>query len=430
MFIRRRAAAPILAAAVLVCAPTSSLAAGFAIFEQGARGMGFAGAFAGQADDPSAIFHNAAGIAFLRGKHLYGGGTLIRPSMTFEGADPFPGVGVRETGDVGILAPPAAYYTQQFTDRMVLGVGFHTPFGLRTQWASPDTFSGRYLSTRADLKGFSVNPTIGFKLADRFAVGAGLDIRFSSVTLQRRVPFVNPFTQRVADAAQVQLESNTDMGLGFNVGALAKMSDSLSAGFHYRHKVKADYEGMATFAQLPTGNAQVDARLTAVLPAGSHAVTTSVEFPAIVSAGVAWKPGDWTFAFDVDWYQWSTFRRLDLVFADRPDLNQGIIENYEDSFQYRFGAERRFGETWAARGGYFFDQSPAPAASISPLLPDADRHGFAAGGTWRTGRFHVDAASWLVFSPSRSTEGLNRESFEGTYKSSAITFGLFFGYDF
>jgi long-chain fatty acid transport protein len=426
----RRAAAPLLAAAALALSAPDARAAGFAIFEQGARGMGFAGAFVAQADDPSAIFHNAAGIAFLHGKHVYIGGTLVRPSTSFEGADPFPGSAVREEGDAGIVTPPAAYYTQQFTDRIVLGMGFHTPFGLRTRWASPDTFSGRYLSTRAELRGFSLNPTVAYRLADRFAVGAGLDIRLSSVQLDRRVPFVNPFTQSVADAAEVRLESDTALGFGFNLGALAKISDTLSAGFHYRHKVKADYEGTATFNQLPTGNPQIDARLTAVLPAGSQPVTTAIEFPAIVSGGVAWKPGDWTFELDVDWYQWSTFRRLDIVFTQRTDLNQGTIEDYRDSFQYRFGAERRLDETWTVRGGYFFDESPAPTASVTPLLPDSDRHGLALGGTWRRGRLHLDAASWFIVSPSRSTEGVNRDSFDGSYKNSAVTFGLFLGYDF
>ena len=60
--------------------------------------MGFAGAFTAQANDPSAIFHNAAGIAFLKGKQFYIGGTLIHPSTTFTGADPFPGASVTEGG--------------------------------------------------------------------------------------------------------------------------------------------------------------------------------------------------------------------------------------------------------------------------------------------------------------------------------------------
>jgi len=423
-----RALAAALAACILGPAPAH--AAGFAIFEQGARGMGFAGAFTAQANDPSAIFHNAAGIAFLKGKQFYLGGTLIHPSSTFTGADPFPGASVTEKGDTGLLVPPAAYYTQPFTERLVFGIGLHTPFGLTTSWASPDTFSGRFLSERAELKGFSINPTIGYKLADRFAVGGGLDIRLSSVSLQRRVPVVNPFTQRVIDGASVDISSNTDVGFGFNVGALAKISDSLSAGVHYRHQVKASYKGTANFTQIGTGNAQLDTALTARLPQGSQALTTEIVFPGIFMGGVAYTAGDWTFEADVDWYQWSTFRRLSIAFTDRADLSEDIVENYKDTFQYRFGLERRMGERYAVRGGYFFDQSPAPAASISPLLPDADRHGLALGGTWKAGSFHADAAAWFLLSPSRSTEGVNRDQFNGTYKSHAVTLGIFLGYSF
>jgi long-chain fatty acid transport protein len=429
MSTRRRALVAALAAAC-AAAPVPLAAAGFAIFEQGARGMGFAGAFTAQASDPSAIFHNAAGIAFLKGKQVYLGGTLIRPSSTFTGADPFPGASVTEKGNTGLLVPPAAYYTHQFSERMVLGIGLHTPFGLRTSWASPQSFSGRFLSQRADLKGFSINPTIGYKLADRLAVGAGLDVRLSSVALQRRVPAINPFTQRVIDAATVDLESDTDIGFGFNAGALAKLSDTLSVGVHYRHKVKSDYTGSATFTQVATGNAQLDARLTTALPQGAQPVATGIEFPGFFSSGVAWSPGDWTFEGDVNWYQWSTFRRLVIEFTQRPELSETIAEDYANSLQFRFGAERRMGDRYAVRGGYFFDDSPAPAESISPLLPDADRHGIALGGTWRSGPFHADAALWLLFSPSRSTEGLNRDAYNGTYKSRAVTFGLFAGYSF
>jgi long-chain fatty acid transport protein len=146
--------------------------------------------------------------------------------------------------------------------------------------------------------------------------------------------------------------------------------------------------------------------------------------------GVAYTTGDWTFEVDVDWYQWSKFRQLPLVFTDRPDLSQNIVENYKNTWQYRMGLERRLNETWAVRGGYFFDQSPAPAASISPLLPDADRNGFALGGTWKSGRFHADSAMWVLLSPARSTEGMNRDAFDGTYKSHAITLGIFLGYSF
>jgi long-chain fatty acid transport protein len=415
--------------AVLGCAPSAG-AAGFALFEQGARGMGFAGAFTAQANDPSAIFHNAAGIAFLKGQQVYLGGTLVRPSASFTGADPFPGSAVTEEGDTGILKPPSAYFTRAFNDRLVWGVGLHVPYGLTSQWANPDTFTGRFLSQKAELRGFSLNPTVAYKLADRLAVGGGIDLRFSSVALERRVPVINPFTQTVVDAASVRLESNTDFALGFNVGFLAKLSEELAVGAHYRHKVKADYTGSAGFTALPTGNAQLDTRLALLLPAGSVPVTTGIEFPAFLTTGIAYTTDPWTFEVDVNWYGWSSFRRLSLQFEGRPDLDEDIVEEYEDSFQWRFGVERRLSDVWEVRGGYFYDQTPAPPASVSPLLPDADRHGFAVGGTWRRGNLRLDGGSWLVLSPARSTAGLNRDRYNGTYKSTAVTLGLSLGYTF
>src|SRR5688572_33147205 len=100
---RQRAAA--LALSAFALSPTPARAAGFALFEQGARGMGFAGAFTAQASDPSAIFHNPAGIAFLRGKRLYLGGTGVAPSGNFQGSVPFPGPTVTEEQDAGFLVP-------------------------------------------------------------------------------------------------------------------------------------------------------------------------------------------------------------------------------------------------------------------------------------------------------------------------------------
>ena len=62
----------------LLALPASVDASGFAIESQGARAMGFAGAYVAQAADPSAIFYNAAGIGFLKGKQLYVAGGLHR----------------------------------------------------------------------------------------------------------------------------------------------------------------------------------------------------------------------------------------------------------------------------------------------------------------------------------------------------------------
>jgi long-chain fatty acid transport protein len=392
--------------------------------------MGFAGAYTAQAADPSAIFHNAAGIAFLKGRQLYLGGTLIAPKFDFTGDDPFPGAGVQETSAIGLILPPAAYYTQRFSETVVFGIGFNVPFGLRTEWANPDGFTGRFVSQVAELNAYSINPTIAFQLADRLAVGGGVDVRLSTVELRRRAAVINPFTQRVADAAQVRLRSDSSTAIGFNVGLLAKPSESLAIGAAYRHKVNQEYTGTASFQPLATGNAQLDALLATRLPTGNVPLTTAIEFPAIASLGVSYAWGDWTVEADVNWYQWSSFDNLILRFESNPELNQVLEQHYDDVFQYRVGLERVVNDAWTVRGGYFFDTSPSPPESLSPILPDADRQGIALGATWRQGRFRVDLANWLVLFKERSTGGASRSRFDGTYKSFAETFGVSIGYSF
>lgn len=428
---RRSALLGVLTALSFAMAATTAGAAGFAIFEQGARGMGFAGAFTAQTTDPSAIFHNAAGIAFLKGKHLYLGGTLIHPSADFIGAAPFPGEGLIERGDAGYIFPPAVDYTQQLSDRLTVGIGIHVPYGLRTSWENRDTtYTGRFVSKRAELNNYSINPTVAYKLADRLAVGGGLDIRLSNVGLERNVGIINPFTQRVVDAASVDLESDTNKGIGFNLGIVAKPTEDLSLGAAYRHKVKIDFTGQATFTLLPTGSTQLDGVIAQSLPSGAVPVTTSIEFPSLFTLGAAYAWNEWIFAVDIDFQQWSSFDSLPLTFEGLPDLSSVIEEDYENSRIYRVGAERRINDRWSVRGGYFYDETPSPPESVSPLLPDAARHGLAAGFSYESGRWRVDVANWYLIFKDRSTEGLNRDNYNGTYSSGAELFAVSFGYSF
>jgi long-chain fatty acid transport protein len=417
-------------AAALLLAPVAATAGGFALFEQGARSMGFAGAFTAQADDPSAIFHNAAGIAFLKGRQLDVGGAFLPPRTTFTGSDPFTGAAVSERTEDLPLMPPAVYYTHQFTERLVLGAGVTRPFAVRTRWENPETFSGRFLSQRTEIDALSINPTAAYRLADRLAVGVGLDIRLSSVSLRRRFPGLHPVSNAVVDAASVRVDSERDTGIGFNAGILARPMENLSIGAHYRAGVTHNYQGDAEFSLLPTGSPALDAAVAAIIPAGTLPVRTSIHFPAVINVGAAYEWGDWTFAGDVGFWQWTRFQQIALDFEGRDDLREVVVQDYADSAQIRVGAERRLGRAWAVRGGYFYDDSPAPAASLTPLLFDADRHGFTLGGSWQRGALRIDAAGGLVRSQPRSTGGTSLEGYEGTYETRALTAGLSVGYAF
>jgi long-chain fatty acid transport protein len=419
------------AVGLLALAASPALASGFSIYEQGGRSMGFSGAYTAVTDDPSAIFHNAAGIAFLEGKQLYGGGTLVMPRSSFAGSDPFPGLGIQENQQVGVIPVPALYFTHRVSSRFAWGVGLHAPYGLKTKWANPDEFTGRYIAVESGLSGFALNPTVAYRVHDKVSVGAGLDVRFSKVRLERRSGLVNPFTQSVTDTAEVVLDSDLATALGWNVGVVVKPSPGLSFGAHYRHKVRVDYEGGSTFTQIPTGDPQLDALVASRLPQ-NPAVETAIEYPSILAVGVARDWTEWTVAADLVFFGWESFDQLELTFPSQPDLDTVIPENYENIWQFRTGVERRLDDGWAVRLGYHYDKTPVPTESVSPLLPDNDRHGFSLGGSWASpgARIRVDVGAWYLFLAKRSTEGRSRDGYDGTYDNGAFTFGASLGYRF
>ncbi|MEO6462169.1 MAG: hypothetical protein ABIP29_03760, partial [Candidatus Eisenbacteria bacterium] len=85
---------------------------------------------------------------------------------------------------------------------------------------------------------------------------------------------------------------------------------------------------------------------------------------------------------------------------------------------------------WAWRAGYYFDESPQPTEGVGPLLPDANRHGLSGGLGWRGPSAAIDAYLLYVHAAERSTGGINRDNYNGTYSSRSIIGGLSLGLTF
>jgi long-chain fatty acid transport protein len=413
-----------LGAAALVAA-TPSFGAGFSIFEQGSRAMGMAGAYTAQAEDGSAMFHNVAGLAFQQEGGLEVGVTLITFSESeFEGAAPFPGTGATGEQESNIFFPPHAYWVKPINDRFTFGFSMNSPFGLTTEWKDPDTWSGRFLSNRAELQVVDLGANFGWKATDTFGVGFGVIGRASTVELERHSGIINPFTFRVVDVANVALESDMDFGYGFQVGILHKINNSFSWGFSYRSKVEVDYGGDGLLTQISTGNAQLDAAVAAQLPLGqSLPIETSIEFPDTASFGVALAlSAHSVLEIDVNWTGWSSFDDVVIDFTTAPALTSTLPQGWDDVYNYRIGYRvgTSSGSEW--RFGYVYDESPQPDEGVSPLLPDADRNGFTVGWGRKGARAKTDIALMYLPFDERVTN-TNRDNFNGTYNTTAWLLG-------
>lgn len=391
--------------------------------------MGLAGAYVAQAADPSAIFYNAAGIGFLKGKQLYLSGGFGSYNTDFTGSGPFPPAGTLESTDRPFAVAPSLYYTHPLTETVVLGLGVNRPFGYRARWENPDAFTGRHICTDCEVSSVGVNPTIAWRVRDRLAIGFGLDLRFSSFRLERRLLADPDQFPSPTDVASLAVDSESDTGLGFNLGVLASPSESVSIGLAYRHKVSGDFGATGIFNQISTGNASVDTAVALLLPSPQPAVV-NFDFPATFAAGLAVKRGYWTVEGDIVWTFWSAFDTVRVRFPEAGGFDADLPMAYESTWQGRLGVEYLLSETWRVRVGYAYDHGPQPTTTVSPFLHDSNRHGFGGGATWQPGNFHLDLMARYLNYRHRDTRGSNRYGYDGVYESSGFQLGVGLGWRF
>ena len=126
-------------------------------------------AFIVQADDPSAVAFNPAGLADLRGVQLSLQGTACnayteRTSPAGDGTD---------MADEWQLVPSFFGTWDMGTERFTLGFGVSLPNGLASEWAD-DSFAG-YAGYYSSLMIADYTVALGYRVTDRLSIGAGLD---------------------------------------------------------------------------------------------------------------------------------------------------------------------------------------------------------------------------------------------------------------
>jgi long-chain fatty acid transport protein len=410
----------VVAVGLLVASPAFS--SGFQVMTQGAKATGMGLAFAGVADDPSAIFYNPAGIGFQDHFSVMGGAAVLgRDSATFVGANPYPGVGAVGSVQNQVFALPNLYVVVPLTAELKFGLGIDAPYGLGLRWNAPEVWSGRFISQNVVIKTTDINPVFSYNLLPELSIAAGADYRFSGVQLERNTAAIDPFTGAAVDVAHTKLYSNlTSNGAwGYNAGIMWKPSPAIGVGASYRSKITVNYDGTATITPRPTGDAVFDQLVATQIPFGVHPVATQIVFPASINTGIGVNlGGGFTLAGEADWTEWSDFKALNISFPDGllPPLNRAT--NWNDSWAYRAGLEKTFG-TFAIRIGYYYDNTPQPTRDVGPLLADNDRNVYTAGFGYNTPQWGIDVGGAYIKFKQRNVLTDSSDNFFGIYKESA-----------
>ncbi len=422
---------------VLLFTASTSFAAGFRLVEGGAKAMGMGFAFTAQADDPSAIYFNPAGLTQLKDQNVMVGVTYVRENGgEFTGTTPLTGgATVSETQKSLNFFIPNMYYTKtNASTGFAYGVGIFSPFGLGQEYNDKGTSIFRNQITKIDLQTIVVNPTIAFKVNEFLSVGAGIDYMYGKAKLAKTA--VVPGVGNIFD---LDLDGTGD-AWGYNFGLLLKPSANLRIGANYRSpftlKIKdGDVEIRNINSTVPfvPNPAPPPAAFTAAQVFGGTSfdtkATTTLSLPATFALGVSYTMDKLTVNADADWTFWHSYGSLPIDIKDNkavlPDSNSP--KNWKDVVALRLGAEYRVTDPLALRAGFVYDPSPSPASTMGPELPDADRFNYMVGAGYKVGPWTIDGALMYVDKKDRT---VTNPQFSGTWTGNAWLAGLDVGYKF
>ncbi|MEO7217397.1 MAG: outer membrane protein transport protein [Gemmatimonadaceae bacterium] len=436
---------------VALCLPIGRASAqGFSLNEVGtcaiSRGFAVTGS---PCSDASTIFWNPAAAAELTGKSISIGASDVAVRGSFRQDS----TGRRYGSNITPAIVPAGFAAMR-VGRASIGIGVYVPYGLTSQWN--DNFPGRFSALKASLQTIYIQPNFAFQANDHWSVGGGPVFGHSSVELTQALDLSQQTAAGPVTFGMLGIASETEFGrakfngssnaVGYNVGVHGIFGDwSIGARFISQLTFKYN-DADATFTQVPTNltlpvnnpinpssAVPVDALLAGQFNPGGALVSqtgsSKIVHPWQMQGGVGYNGFTGTkLSVDVARLGWSSFKTLPISF-DGPAAaeSRSLIEDYDDSWALRFGVEHRF-NSWTARAGYSFANSPAPDVTVTPLLPDMNRRNLAGGVEIPMGqRYRFDLAYLHVNTPGRRGRTAERASLSqdviqlnsGTYELSA-----------
>ncbi|MGE5753782.1 MAG: OmpP1/FadL family transporter [Deltaproteobacteria bacterium] len=440
---------------VLVFTSTSATAAGFRLPEAGAKAMGMGFAFTAQADDPSAIYFNPAGITQLEGQNVMVGATYIKENgATFTGTTPLTLNTSTGTFDVRSetqkdldFVVPNAYWTRKASPNFAYGIGFFVPFGLAQEYQNKQTGIFRNQVNKVEIETFVVNPTVAWKVNDVLSLGAGIDFMYGKAKLaQTGVVRLGAAPLDQVNLFQLDLDGD-GTAWGYNFGVLLVPSKNWKVGASYRSPFRLDIKDggveiraiNSTVPFVPGTGGPFTAAQVFGGTSFDTAASTSIHMPATAALGIAYVRDRLTLEADLDATFWHSFKSLIIDIHNNTPLLPDAVrpENWKDVVAVRVGAEYRVTEPFAVRAGFAYDPTPVPASTMSPLLPDADRLNYMAGlgykyknWTFDGSYFYVDKKDRTVNNQQNAAAPSVGSGFNGTWSGDAHLVALDIGYRF
>lgn len=408
----------------------NAFAEGFALYEYSARGVALGGAVVARKPDPSALAYNPSLIARLNGIHLQAGVSAITPDgkMTTEVGGDSVTTGLKPR----TWLVPHFYYTHQLSDRVTVGVGEFSRFGLGFEY--PNEWPGRFNIYKVDLQTVSVTPTVAVAVTDKFSLGLGAELMYVTLDLNRRASPPLPYGAGTLEVDS-DIDNADDYSYGFNVSGHYQFNDQWAAGLVYRSQMQVRAWGDIAYSNMgSTGSPMAGVVGNQYYQAAFHDgnAHSEVVMPDSIAGGISWTPfPELSIEAGAVWTKWDTFHAL-RIHVPQPVRVSNTTKHWDDSWRFNLGVEYQPLDWLTLRAGYVYDQSPMTEAYEDYLIPSDDRDIYSLGVGFKWDACTLDLAYAYIAPRDRAyTARLDDGVLKSKTKDTRTDiFSVTFGYEF
>lgn len=335
-------------------------------------GMGHTGV--SQKLESESMFFNPAGMAFMdKTISLSASINALSPSVTATIA------GNEYSNASKVSTPFMASLGFSIYDNFKAGIAMYIPYGSSIDWG--ENWPGAVLNQSVDLKSYTIQPTVSWKITPRLSVGAGLMMSWGNVDLNKGLIDATTFAKLVAaqtgqpyndnsTPASVNINGSSQICWGANFGAMFDINKKWTIGASFRTEQRL---------KVKRGNASVKyATEIAEKLLGSNLNVVNTQFkssmpmPWVLSVGTTFKPIEkLKLAFDMQMTGWKAYDQLDIEFlsTDASKYDQHIVKNYHNSLTFRLGGEYALTKRFDLRAGFIVDLPPVDKNRYNPETP-------------------------------------------------------------
>jgi len=367
---------------------------------QDAVAVGMGGAYTGEADRPSAVYYNPAGITQIDTIEASAGLTWLQPQMKFESSTGNDGTSKEKTDNY--LFPNVFVTTPLIKNKLYLGIGESSDFGGGNDWEA-NGFS-QYSTIKDSLENQDYRLVLAYKINDQWSVGAGAVNEESAFEHDVAVSNLIPNSSN-ANA----LFKATDDAWGFDLATMFKLNAQNQFGLDYKSPIHHNYDGTLYMSGLNPNSLGSPGYFNAT--SFSTEATQKLTLPQSVTLGYDFKPTNkWTINFDLEWTDWAQYKQQIIDYPSASAgyqnlLSSGAVQSrdWRSVWSESLGVQYAVTDKLRLRTGYEHHQTPVPEATFDTQFPDSDSNAVTFGlGYDITKNFTIDVAYVAGFEESRN----------------------------